>query len=171
MEDNSPPQELSKKSPSISTRGVPSEESIYLPRHDSTELRSFQDSLENPTRNLWNHSELVNFIFSKKYQPKYYEIALSFISLLTEKLELSGDETSSFVKNNSISKATFYNRVLPRLKRVGMIKVERITSVNEQSKKKFRPMKISLSKTFGNYFLKIGDSWLAVVDDARTRKK
>jgi hypothetical protein len=52
-----------------------------------------------------------------------------------------------------------------------MIKVERITSVNEQSKKKFRPMKISLSKTFGNYFLKIGDSWLAVVDDARTRKK
>jgi hypothetical protein len=67
MEDNSPPQELSKKSPSISTRGVPSEESIYLPRHDSTELRSFQDSLENPTRNLWNHSELVNFIFSKKH--------------------------------------------------------------------------------------------------------
>ena len=171
MEDNSPPQELSKKSPSISTRGVPSEESIYLPRHDSTELRSFQDSLENPTRNLWNHSELVNFIFSKKYQPKYYEIALSFISLLTEKLELSGDETSSFVKNNSISKATFYNRVLPRLKRVGMIKVERETIVALESKRKYRPMKISLSKTFGNYLMKIGDSWLAIVDDSRSRKK
>ncbi len=156
---------------SISSRGIPSEESIYLPRHDSNELRSFQDNSENPTRNLWNSTELVNFIFSKKYQPKYFEIAVLFVSLLIEKLEISGEDTAAFVRNNSLSKATFYNRVLPRLKRVGMIKVERQTSVNEQSKKKFRPMKISLSKTFGNYFLKIGDSWLALVDDARTRKK
>jgi hypothetical protein len=30
-------------------------------------------------------------------------------------------------------------------------------------------MRISLCKTFGNYFMKIGDSWLAIVDDARSR--
>ena len=155
----------------ISSRGVPSSESIYLPRHDSDELRSFQDKNEGITRNPWNAEELTNFIFSKRYQPKYYEIALGFIKLLCDKTIVSGEETSGFVRSNSISKATFYNRVLPRLKRVGMIKVERDTLVSIETKRKFRPMRISLSKTFGNYFMKIGDSWLAIVDDSRSKNE
>lgn len=155
----------------IASRGVPSSESIYLPRHDSDELRSFQDGNESMTRNTWDIAELTNFIFSKRYQPKYYEIALGFLRILSEKTVLPGDEIALFVKANGISKATFYNRVLPRLKRVGMIKVERDTIVAIESKRKFRPMRISLSKTFGNYFMKIGDSWLAIVDDARSRKE
>jgi hypothetical protein len=52
-----------------------------------------------------------------------------------------------------------------------MIKIERDTIIALESKRKFRPMRISLSKTFGNYLTKIGDSWLAVIDDARTRKR
>lgn len=169
--ENEKPETENRKpeTPSIPSRGVPSSESIYLPRHDSQELRSFQDKSENLTRNLWNVEEVTNFIFSKRYQPKYYEIALGFLKLLAEKTEITGEETAAFVKTNNISKATFYNRVLPRLKRVGMIKVERDTVVAVESKRKFRPMRISLSKTFGNYFMKIGDSWLAVVDDARSR--
>ena len=155
----------------IASRGVPSNESIYLPRYDSPELRSFQDKNESITRNSWNVDELTNFIFSKKYQPKYFEIAIGFLKLLAEKTEVTGEEIAAFVRNSGISKATFYNRVLPRLKRVGMIKVERDTIVAIESKRKFRPMRISLSKTFGNYFMKIGDSWLAVVDDARSRKE
>ncbi len=157
--------------PAIASRGVPSSESIYLPRHDSPELRSFQDRNESITRSIWSVEEITNFIFSKRYQPKYYEIALGFLKLLSEKTEVSGEETAAFVKQGGISKATFYNRVLPRLKRVGMVKVERDTVVAIESKRKFRPMRISLSKTFGNYFMKIGDSWLAAVDDARSRKE
>ena len=153
----------------ISSRGVPSSESVYLPRHDSPELRTFQDKNEGLTRNTWSLEEVVNFIFSKKYQPKYHEIALGFLELLTKKTHVNGEQIADYVKSNDVSKATFYNRVLPRLKRVGMIKVERDTIVNVESKRKFRPMKISLSKTFGNYFMKIGDSWLAIVDDARSR--
>ncbi len=152
-------------------RGVPSSESVYLPPHNSPELRSFQDKDENPTRNLWKLDEVVNFVFSKKYQPKYYEIALSFLEELSKGLQMEGSDIGSFLSENGISKATFYNRVLPRLRRVGMIKVERETIVAKESLRKYRPMKVSLSKTFGNYFLKIGDSWLAAVDDARSRKK
>jgi hypothetical protein len=157
--------------PSIASRGVPSSESLYFPAHYSEELRSFQDKDENLTRNLWNLEEVANFVFSKKYQTKYYEITTGFLKLLSEKLTLSGEDISAFINNNNISKATFYNRVLPRLRRVGMIKVERDTIVAVESKRKFRPMRISLSKTFGNYLMKIGDSWLAQVDDARSRKK
>ncbi len=155
----------------IASRGVPADETLYLPPYNSTEIRNFQDKEENITRNLWNLDEVANFVFSKKYQPKYYEIALGFLKLLAEKLTAGGEDVSAYVKSNSISKATFYNRVLPRLRKSGMVKVERETIVAQESKRKFRPMVISLSKTFGNYLMKIGDSWLAAVDDARSKKQ
>ena len=155
----------------IASRGIPSKDSLYLPPHNSPELRSFQDGNENITRNAWNIEEVVNFVFPEKYQEKYHEIALSFLKFLLEKGSLSGEDIGSFVLTHGMSKATFYNRVLPRLRRIGMIKVERQTLIALESKRKFRPMSISLSKTFGNYLSKIGDSWLAIVDDSRSKKK
>lgn len=164
-------EETGKEKRSIASRGVPSDETLYLPAHNSPEIRNFQDKEESLTRNLWNLDEVANFVFSKKYQPKYYEISLGFLKLLVEKTMLGGDELAAFVKNNNLSKATFYNRVLPRLRKVGMIKIERETIVAQESKRKFRPMVIHISKTFGNYLMKIGDSWLAIVDDAKSKKQ
>jgi hypothetical protein len=155
----------------IASRGIPSKDSLYLPPHNSPELRAFQDGNENITRNSWNTEEVVNFVFPARFQQKYHEISLSFIKLLLERSTLSGDDIGHFVSQNGISKATFYNRVLPRLRRIGMIKVERQTLIALESKRKFRPMTIALSKTFGNYMTKIGDSWLAIVDDSRSKKK
>lgn len=155
---------------SIASRGIPSSESLYLPPHNHPELRKFQDSEENATRNVWNTEDVINFVFPKKYQPIYNTTAAQFVKLLIEKGKISGDETGKFVSSNGISKATFYNRVLPRLRRAGLIKIERETIVAVESKRKYRPMFISLSKTFGNYLTKIGDSWLAIVDDAREKK-
>ena len=152
-------------------RGVPSSESVYLPPHNSPEVRSFQDKNENVTRNLWRMEEVVNFVFSSKYQPKYYEIAVAFMGELYAKLSMEGADIGCFLGGKGISKATFYIRVRPRLRRVGMVKVERETVVAKESMRKYRPMKVSLSKTFGNYFMKIGDSWLACVDDARSRRE
>jgi len=165
------PEEKEGVKPTIASRGIPSKDSLYLPPYNSPELRSFQDGNENISRNTWSLEEVANFIFPKRYQQKYNEIALSFLKLCLEKTILTGEEIGQFVSQNGISKATFYNRVLPRLKRVGVLKVERQTLIALESKRKFRPMTISLSKTFGNYLTKIGDSWLAIVDDARSKKK
>ena len=151
-------------------RGIPSSESLYFPAHNAEEFKAFQDGSENLTKNLWRMEDVVNVVFSKKFQPTYHETAIKFLQVLSAKPHMDGAEIGKFVSENSISKATFYNRVLPRLRRVGMIKVERETIVAVESKRKFRPMRISLSKTFGNCFSKIGDSWLAVVDEARTKK-
>jgi len=154
---------------SIASRGIPTSESLYFPPF--SEMRKFQDDNEQPTRNLWNLEEVINFVFPKKYQSKYHEIAVAFMRLLFDRTCLEGGDIPSFISENKISKATFYNRVLPRLRRAGMIKIERETIVAAESRRKFRPMKISLSKTFGNYLMKISDSWLALVDDARSRKE
>lgn len=172
MADDQPEEHEEKEEKhAIASRGIPSKDSLYLPPHNSPELRSFQDGNESLTRNIWSLEEVANFVFPKRYQQKYSEIALAFLKLCIDKTTLSGDEIGHFVSQNGISKATFYNRVLPRLKRVGMLKVERQTLIALESKRKFRPMTISLSKTFGNYLTKIGDSWLAIVDDARSKKK
>ena len=154
----------------IASRGTPSSESLYFPPYNSSETRRFQDNSETPTRNLWSAEEVLNFVFPKKYQEKYHDIAIKFLALLVGKSQLGGNDLASFVSENKISKATFYNRVLPRLRRVGMIKIERETVVALESKRKFRPMRITLSKTFGNYLMKIGDSWLAVVDESRSKQ-
>ena len=155
----------------IPSRGIPADESLYFPPYYSDGIRNFEDKDEKATRNLWTVEEIVNFVFSKKYQQKYHEDAVGFMKMLSEKVQVDGNGIAEHVKTNGISKATFYNRVLPRLRRVGMIKIERETIVAVESRRKFRPMRISLSKTFGNYVLKIADSWLAAVDDARGRIK
>lgn len=152
----------------IASRGVPSKHTMYLPAHYSDEIRRFQDDNETQTRNLWNVSEVLNFIFPEKFQKKYYEIAISFLNLLANKLVLEGQDIAFFIKENNISKATFYNRVLPKLRRTGIIKLERKTV--ESGTRKKAPMRITISKTFGNYLTKIGESWLAIVDDARSKK-
>ncbi|HNT60741.1 MAG TPA: hypothetical protein PKJ97_02060 [Candidatus Bilamarchaeaceae archaeon] len=151
-------------------RGIPSSESLYFPAHNAEEFRPFQDSNESLTRNLWRMEDVVNVVFSRKFQPTYYEIAVKFLGALSAKPHMDGADIGRFVSENNVSKATFYNRVLPRLRRVGMIKVERETVVAVESRRKFRPMRISMSKTFGNCFYKIGDSWIAVVDEARMKK-
>ncbi|MFA6035732.1 MAG: hypothetical protein WC759_02125 [Candidatus Micrarchaeia archaeon] len=160
-----------KEKPSVASRGIPSGDSLYLPSHYSGELRAFQDKEERPMKFMWKLEEVMNFVFPKRYQAKYHEVALAFMSEMEQKLEMGGKEVGAFIAAHGISKATFYNRVLPRLKRVGMLKVERETIVALDGKRKFRPMKISLSKTFGNYLAKIGESWQALVDDARSRKQ
>jgi hypothetical protein len=162
---------MEEEKKSVASRGIPSGESMFLPPHDSPLIRSFEDKDENISRNTWDLIEVLTFIFPKKYQEKYHEISVAFLQLLINKTSIEGSEISEFIKENSISKATFYNRVLPRLRRVGLIKIQRQTLVAKESKRKFRPMTIHLSKTFGNYMTKIGDSWLAIVDDARSKKE
>ncbi len=151
-------------------RGIPSSESLYFPAHNAEEFKPFQDANESLTRNLWRMDDVVNVIFSRKFQPTYYGTAVKFLNALAAKTSMDGADIGKFVSENNVSKATFYNRVLPRLRRVGMIKIERETIVAVESKRKFRPMRISLSKTFGNCFYKIGDSWIAIVDEARMKK-
>ncbi len=165
-----PEEAADKDSPRvIASRGIPSKESLYLPAHNSPALRQFEDSGEVPTHSIWGLEDVLNFVFPHQYQIKYNEIAIKFLTMFLSKPVLEGPDISAFVKSNNISKATFYNRVLPRLKRIGMIKVERETIVAAESSRKFRPMKIHISKTFGNYLNKIGNSWHAYVEAAREK--
>lgn len=170
-EDKGEKEENKEEVKGIASRGIPSSQALYLPPYNSRELRRFQDEHENLSKSVWTLEEVINFVFPKKYQERYHETALLFLQALIKNIEMNGEMTGDFIADNNLSKATFYNRVLPRMKRIGLIKVERETITAKESKRKYRPMVISLSKTFGNYLTKIADSWLAVVENARYEKK
>ncbi|MEM0455808.1 MAG: hypothetical protein QXL02_01810 [Candidatus Anstonellales archaeon] len=148
---------------------VKSKNILYLPAHYDPTLRRFQDENEGPTKNLFSLQEVLFFVFPPEISPKYNTIANRFINLLIQKNgELYSTDIAEFVRNNSISKATFYNRVLVKLRAFGLIKIEReFSDINKKSRK----LKITISKTFGNYLNKIGDSWLAIVDEVRSRRQ
>jgi DNA-binding transcriptional ArsR family regulator len=160
-----------KNKKTIASRGIPSSKALYLPAYNSKELRKFEDDNESLTRNLWTLEEVLNFIFPKEIQERYNETALLFLKELIQKVEMNGEMTGNFISQNNLSKATFYNKVLIKLKKAGLVKIERESITNKETKRKYRPMVISLSKTFGNYLTKIADSWLAIVEDARYNKK
>ncbi|MCX8154225.1 MAG: hypothetical protein N3C61_00110 [Candidatus Micrarchaeota archaeon] len=142
---------------------------LYLPAHYDPILKRFQDDNENSTKNLYSLNDILFFVFPQNISPKYYDISVKFLNLLIQKRGvITGDDIGEFVRANGISKATLYSKVLLKLKMFGLVKIERqFVDINKKSRK----MKVSLSKTFGNYLNKIADSWLAIVDEVRSQQQ
>ncbi len=131
-------------------KGIPSEDQMYLPRKDLLNgLLRKESAIKISTS--WNLEDVLHFIFPPRYRKSYFECAAKFLSLLREKGELHGDEIGEFVSKNSLSKATFYNKVLPRLNRIGMIDRKREVGNNK--------MIIRWSNEFSIYLEKIAFEW------------
>ncbi len=105
----------------IYSRGVPSAESLWL---DGVDKRA----------NDWDYDmsaglkldNILQLVFPLKYQPVYHEMASRFMRLLLSRGDVTGKDIKIMLESSSSSAATFYNRVLPRLKCVGMVKTVRI---------------------------------------------
>jgi hypothetical protein len=142
-------------------KGVRSKEALYLPPHWSLKRR-IENEDESQTIGLLPLEELIDHIFPSKYQPKYNQISLELIKLLiNNKGKLGPGEVASLLKQG-ISKATLYNRIIPKLRAFGLIKIER-----EISDRKSKRMMIRLSKTFSNYLYKIANSWIAILEELK----
>jgi len=139
------------------SRGVPARESLWLPPVDSPAIKA--KSLDEEVR--WSLTDVVEHVFPRAYQPQYHKIALALLGQLSQKTALEAPDLAAFVGGNGFSKATFYNKIIPRLIDVGAVKRERIGQ---------RAMRLTLSKSFGNYLQKIGREWNSIVETARRRQ-
>ncbi len=123
----------------LSSRGIPAQESLWL------------DGLEN-RKQCWEYntgsdidlSRIIQLVFPQKYQPILYAISLEFMELLLENKCLDGKDIRRMLETKKFSKATFYNRVLPRLKLVGMIRAQKI---NGDTRKIYE-----INDEFSNFF-------------------
>lgn len=110
----------------------------------------------------------MDFIFPKKYQPKYYEVATDLVSLLLSKDVLTKKDLSSFLKEKGYSRSTLENKIIPKLVRAGLIKREREI---EGKLGKGRSLILSDSLTFTNYLERIAFAWNSLVSTARQKRK
>jgi len=141
----------------IPNRGIKSKDAMYLP-----DLRK----MPNPQLR-WEVEDILIFIFPREIQFKYNTVAQSFIKQLLSNANdgLNGDQIAAWLRETKFSAATFYNRVLPRLIRLGMVERKRMRG------QKSRKMLLHPSTSFGLYMQKLGSEWSVIVNTARAKSK
>lgn len=153
--------DVKKQPPS---RGVPSKESLWL-----EDVRKLRDSWKYHQNVRLELDQVLQLVFPPKYQAKYYGLGLAFMKHLLEKQELRGDDIGAFLREGSHSKATFYNVILPRLRRVGMVSLEREAFHHEKSKQKYYKKIVKPSTQFSIFWKHIADEYESIVQTAKAR--
>jgi predicted transcriptional regulator len=147
------------------SRGVPADESMWMPRHYGKDIRE-KGGLDKAV--IWGIEDVVDFIFPKRYQPTYFRVASDFIDLLLKNEVVTKKEISGFLKEKQYSRSTLENKIIPKLVRFGLIKRERAL---EGGLKKGRSLILTESLTFTNYLERIAFAWNSLVSTARQKKK
>lgn len=149
----------------IVSRGVPAKESLWL-----DDVRKRREEWQYHKKVRLELPQIVQIVFPKEHQPKYNDIAIKFMYFLLDKGRLEGADTGSFITQNSFSKATFYNVILPRLKRVGMVRLLREEFNLSKEKQKYYRKIIEPSKQFSIFFKKLGEEYETILDTAEAKR-
>jgi hypothetical protein len=152
----------SPKAPASS--GIPVSDSLWLPPHYGVELKK-KGGLDKAV--FWDASEVVDFVFPKRYQPVYHRVAADFISMVLERDWVTKKEIGEFLSKTGYSKSTLENRVIPKLVRFGLIKREREI---EGKLGKGRALILSESLTFTTYLERVAFAWNMLVNTGRKKK-
>lgn len=151
-----------KKMPA--SRGIPSKESMWL-----DDIRKLRDEWKYHQNVRLELDQIMHIIFPKKYQGKYYETALKFMQSLLAKQTMRGADLGEFLRTHNYSKATFYNIILPRLKRVGMITTEREAFTESAEKRKFYRKIVKPSTQFSIFFTHLAREYESIVETSKAK--
>ena len=146
------------------TRGIPADESLWIPRHYGKEIKD-KGGLDKTI--MWTVPDVVDFIFPRKYQPKYFTVATDFVELLLKNESVTKKEIAAFLEEKKYSRSTLENKIIPKLVRCGLIKREREI---EGTMGKGRSLILSESLTFTSYLERIAFAWNSLVSTARRKK-
>ncbi|MFH0862478.1 MAG: hypothetical protein V1875_05540 [Candidatus Altiarchaeota archaeon] len=146
------------------SRGIPSDESLWLPPHYGIEVRR-KGGLDKTV--YWELGEVVDFVFPKRYQPVYHRVASEFLGLVLQRDWVTKKEIGEFLQRTGYSKSTLENKVIPKLVRFGFVKREREITAGMG---KGRALILSESLTFANYLERISFAWNMQVSTARKKK-
>ncbi|RLI91901.1 MAG: hypothetical protein DRO65_00810, partial [Candidatus Altiarchaeales archaeon] len=142
------------------------DESLWLPKHYGSEIRD-KGGIDSAIS--WEIPEIIDFVFPRKYQPKYHEIACKFLEFLLEKEYVSKKEIRDFLHETGYSRSTLENKIIPKLVRFGILKRER--ELVGKIDKKRRPLVLRESLTFSSYLSKIANEWRRIVETSRFKRR
>jgi len=148
-----------------SSGGIPSGESLWVPSHYGKDLKA-KGGLDKTV--FWSVPDVLDFVFPEKFQPVYHDVACKLVDLILTRGYLGKKDISKFMKDNSISRSTLENKVIPKLVRFGFLKREREFKTGLG---KGRGLVLSESLTFTTYLERIGFGWNMLVSTARKKKQ
>jgi len=147
-----------------SSGGIPSSETLWVPPHYGAELKK-KGGLDKTV--YWDLAEVVDFVFPRKYQPKYHAVATDFLDIMLKKDWVTKEEISKFLESTGYSRSTLENKVIPKLVRFGLVKREREI---KGGMGKGRSLILSESLSFTNYLERIGFAWNMLVSTSRKKR-
>ncbi len=148
------------------SRGIPSGESLWMPKHYGKEIKE-KGGLEKTI--IWGIEDIIDFIFPRRYQPKYFKVATEFIELLLKNEKITKNEISKFLMEKKYSRSTLENKIIPKLVHFGLVKRER--EIGEKGDlARGRSLVLSDSLTFTNYLDRLGFAWNMLVSTARQKR-
>ncbi len=148
-----------------SSGGIPSGESLWLPSHYGRDVKA-KGGLDKTV--FWNVSDVLDYVFPSKYQPTYHKVACMLTDLILAKGYVGKKDIGKFMKDNTVSKSTLENKVIPKLVRLGLLKREREFRAGLG---KGRGLVLSESLTFTAYLDRVGFAWNMLVSTARKKKQ
>src|SRR3989344_1509600 len=164
MEEKQPSGVKQTNGKAPASRGIPSKESLWL-----GDIRKLRDEWKYHQNVRLEIDQILHIVFPKKYQERYYETALKFMQSLLAKQIMRGADLGEFLRSSNYSKATFYNIILPRLKRVGMITTEREAFTEQASERKFYRKIVRPSTQFSIFFTHLAKEYESIVETAKAR--
>lgn len=147
-EDRSFPDEQARSTSTIVTKN-----SIAIPLDEQKYRRS---------ERAWNWEKIVDLFFPPEQSPRRNEYAKIFLRELKEDGEIDSEKLNSFDEwGHPKGKSNLKNKILPKLRRVGVIEYEYTEYRGQHEGKRGRHKKVKPSSKFTSMLDSVANGWSA----------
>lgn len=135
------------------TSTIVTKNSIAIPR----DTQKFKKS-----ERAWNWEKIVDLFFPHEQSPKRNKYAKIFLRELKEEGEIDSEKLNSFDEwGHEKGKSNLKNNILPKLRRIGVIKYEYLEYRGKNEGKKGRRKLIKPAKSFTSMLDSMANGWAA----------
>jgi len=140
-----------------------SRESLYFPSVLGNKWKSIDPDIR------WDISDIINHVFPREYQEKSYEYALKFVRfLLKNPRGIDKKMLSEFISANEIPSSTFYNIIIPKMVKLGILERRRESNASNPGKGWFMILKPSFA--FSSHLQKLANEWKSIYKTSVSKK-
>lgn len=145
----------SKKATYDGTRGIPAKHQLNLPSIYHQYLGQRVWDFNSPKS--WHIDTILKLVWSPETQARTYETAVFVLSQILAKQQIGRAELKEKVEAQKFSWVTVRNVILPRLKRLGMVRESKIER------------HLAPCRDFARFFQKLANEWMRELADREVR--
>jgi len=140
-----------KKTTYNGTRGIPAQHQVNLPSIYQQYLG--QKVWDYTSPRSWHIDTILKLVWNPEIQARTYETGVYVLQQILKNHSITRADLRSLVEDNSYSWVTARNIIIPRLKRLGMVRESKVDRT------------ITPSADFTRFFRKLAEEWMREVAD------